>query len=37
MKNILIVEDEAKILELLKVFLIKEGYIVFKAWDGEKL
>lgn len=31
MKNILIVEDEAKILELLKVFLIKEGYIVFKA------
>lgn len=36
MKNILIVEDEPKILELLEAFLSKEGYIVFKAEDGRE-
>lgn len=36
MKNILIVEDEKKIVELLEAYLEKEGYITYKAYDGEK-
>lgn len=36
MKNILIVDDEPKIVELLEAFLENEGYGVFKAYDGKE-
>lgn len=35
MKNILIVDDEKKIIELLEAFLEVEGYSVYKAYDGK--
>lgn len=34
-KKILIVEDEASLVEMLKVRLVKNGYEVFAAYDGE--
>lgn len=34
-KKILIVEDEATLVEMLKVRLVKAGYEVFAAYDGE--
>lgn len=34
-KKILIVEDEANLVEMLKVRLVKNGYEVFAAYDGE--
>lgn len=35
MKNILIVDDEIKIIELLEAFLEIEGYSIYKAYDGK--
>jgi DNA-binding response OmpR family regulator len=35
-KSILIVEDDAKIRKLIKIFLEKEGYEVIEAGDGEE-
>jgi DNA-binding response OmpR family regulator len=35
-KSILVVEDDAKIRKLIKIFLEKEGYEVFEAGDGEE-
>ncbi|HSH35953.1 response regulator, partial [Schnuerera sp.] len=34
--KILVVEDEKNILEVIKAYLIKEGYSVITAEDGEK-
>lgn len=34
--NILVVEDEQNILDVIKAYLLKEGYNVFEAKDGEK-
>lgn len=34
MFNILIIDDEAEIVELMEVYLINEGYKVFKAYNG---
>lgn len=36
MKNILIVDDEIKIVELLEAFLEIEGYSIYRAYDGKK-
>lgn len=35
-KKILVVDDERPIVEILKINLKKEGYIVFEAFDGEE-
>ncbi|MFE8701480.1 response regulator transcription factor [Cytobacillus sp. FJAT-54145] len=35
-KNILIVDDDQKILELIEIYLINEGFSLFKASDGEQ-
>lgn len=35
-KKVLIVDDEKPIVEILKLNLMKEGYIVFEAYDGEE-
>jgi DNA-binding response OmpR family regulator len=35
-KNILIVDDDSKIVELIEIYLSNEGYTVFKAYDGEE-
>ncbi|OAT81526.1 DNA-binding response regulator [Bacillus sp. MKU004] len=35
-KSILVVEDDAKIRKLIRIFLEKEGYEVFEAEDGEE-
>ena len=35
MKKILIVEDEMEIRNILKLYLLKEGYDVTEAEDGE--
>ncbi len=35
-KKILVVDDERPIVEILKINLQKEGYIVFEAFDGEE-
>lgn len=35
-KNILIVDDDQKIVELIEIYLTNEGYTVFKAYDGEE-
>lgn len=35
MFNILIVDDEVEIVELIEVYLLNEGYKVFKAYNGE--
>ena len=35
-KKILIVDDERPIVEILKINLQKENYIVFEAYDGEE-
>lgn len=35
-KKILVVDDERPIVEILKINLQKEGYIVFEAYDGEE-
>ena len=34
-KKVLVVDDERNIVEILKINLQKEGYIVFEAFDGE--
>ena len=34
-KKILVVDDEKPIVEILKINLQKDGYIVFEAYDGE--
>ena len=36
MKNILIVDDEIKIVELLESFFKVEGYFIYKAYDGQE-
>lgn len=36
MSSILVVDDDKKIVELLEVYLKNEGYIIFKAFDGEE-
>ena len=36
MKKILICDDEKEILEILELFLTKEGYKIIKAYDGEE-
>lgn len=36
MKKILICDDEKEILEILELFLSKEGYKIIKAYDGEE-
>ncbi len=36
MKNILVVDDEAKIVELIEAFLQLEDYKIFKAYDGSE-
>ena len=33
--NILVIDDEVEIVELVEVYLINEGYKVFKAYNGE--
>lgn len=35
-KKILVVDDERPIVEILKINLQKEGYVVFEAFDGEE-
>ena len=35
-KKILIVDDEKPIVEILKINLVKDGYTVFEAYDGEE-
>lgn len=35
-KKILVVDDEKPIVEILKINLQKEGYVVFEAYDGEE-
>ncbi len=35
MKNILIVDDEKKIVEIIKAYLVKDGYQVISAYDGK--
>ncbi len=35
-KKVLVVDDEKPIVEILKINLQKEGYIVFEAYDGEE-
>ena len=35
-KKILIVDDEKPIVEILKINLMKDGYTVFEAYDGEE-
>lgn len=35
-KKILVVDDERPIVEILKINLRKEGYVVFEAYDGEE-
>ncbi len=35
-KKILVVDDERPIVEILKINLQKEGYVVFEAYDGEE-
>ncbi|OLS39998.1 response regulator transcription factor [Bacillus sp. MRMR6] len=35
-KSILIVDDDPKIVELIEIYLSNEGYILFKAYDGEQ-
>lgn len=35
-KNILLVDDESKIRELLKIYLEKEGFSTCQAADGQK-
>ncbi len=35
-KKVLVVDDERPIVEILKINLQKEGYIVFEAYDGEE-
>ncbi len=35
-KKVLIVDDEKPIVEILKINLQKEGYVVFEAYDGEE-
>ena len=34
-KKVLVVDDERPIVEILKINLQKEGYVVFEAYDGE--
>lgn len=34
MFNVLIIDDEAEIVELMEVYLVNEGYKVFKAYNG---
>ncbi|WPC43662.1 response regulator transcription factor [Clostridium sp. JS66] len=34
MFNILIIDDEAEIVELMEIYLVNEGYKVFKAYNG---
>lgn len=36
MKKILVVDDEKPISEIVKYNLVKEGYEVFTAYDGEE-
>ena len=36
MKKILICDDEKEILEVLQIYLEKEGYEVIKAYDGKE-
>ena len=36
MKNILIVDDEKEIAELIELYLLKEDFNIFKAYDGEQ-
>ncbi len=35
-KKILVVDDDAKIVELVKLYLVREGYIVLTAYDGDE-
>ncbi|MBR5613916.1 MAG: response regulator transcription factor [Clostridia bacterium] len=35
-KKVLVVDDERPIVEILKINLQKEGYVVFEAYDGEE-
>ncbi len=34
MFNVLIIDDEVEIVELIEVYLVNEGYKVFKAYNG---
>lgn len=36
MKKILVIDDEWKIRKLIKDYLVREGYIVDEAGDGEE-
>ncbi|MDO4743879.1 MAG: response regulator [Clostridia bacterium] len=36
MKKVLVVDDERPIVDILKINLQKEGYVVFEAYDGEE-
>jgi DNA-binding response OmpR family regulator len=35
-KSILIVDDDPKIVELIEIYLKNEGYVLYKAYDGEQ-
>jgi len=35
-KKILVVDDDAKIVELVKLYLVREGYTVLTAYDGDE-
>ena len=35
-ENILIIEDEKEIADLIEIYLVNEGYEVYKAYSGEE-
>ena len=36
MANILICDDDKEIVEAIEIYLLQEGYQIFKAYDGEQ-
>ena len=36
MANILVCDDDKEIVEAIEIYLLQEGYHIFKAYDGEQ-
>ena len=37
MANILVCDDDREIVDAIEIYLLQEGYTIYKAYDGEPL